>query len=419
MRTIIVAALLAAAASAPAQTLTGFAVLPADTFRPGPTSGQFIAPNTATNRAGPFVEKQPVQGFSGILRSAEGAFTILADNGFGARNNSSDFTLALHNVSIDPRRAAPGGGTTGAGTITLLSTIELSDPDRRIGYAIVADNELHPQDAAGAPGVRPAVAPSVRQNRTLTGHDLDIESLRRAPDGSYWIGDEFGPFLAHFDAQGRLLSAPVPLAGVASPSDPLGRPATHPGSGGYEGMSQSADGRLLHAMLERPTDADLAAGRHRLQINTFDTATGAYTGERRFYPLAAAEGGTHIGDFSPVTDNLHLVLERDGGAGPAARFKKLYLVDFARADPDGNLAKRELLDLLAIPDPSDLNADGRTVLSFPFLTIENVILLDDHTIAILNDNNYPAGGGRSETAPDPSEYIEIRFDQPLASFTVP
>ena len=55
------------------QTLIGFASLPADTFAPGPTSGQFII-GSANGRVPPFVDKQPVQGFSSVLRTTGGDF---------------------------------------------------------------------------------------------------------------------------------------------------------------------------------------------------------------------------------------------------------------------------------------------------------------------------------------------------------
>ena len=63
--------------------------------------------------------------------------------------------------------------------------------------------------------------PLTRPDRVLTGADLDPESIVRAADGTYWIGDEFGPFLLHFDRAGRLLDAPVPLPGVFAPENPL------------------------------------------------------------------------------------------------------------------------------------------------------------------------------------------------------
>ena len=54
--------------SADAQTLEAFASFPADTFAPGPTSGQLVTP--ANSRVPPFEDQQPVQGISSVLWSA-------------------------------------------------------------------------------------------------------------------------------------------------------------------------------------------------------------------------------------------------------------------------------------------------------------------------------------------------------------
>jgi hypothetical protein len=47
------------------------------------------------------------------------------------------------------------------------------------------------------------------------------------------------------------------------------------------------------------------------------------------------------------------------------------------------------------------------------VTVEAVALIDSHTIAVMNDNNFPGTGGRSATQPDENEYLEISLDQPL------
>jgi glycerophosphoryl diester phosphodiesterase len=57
------------------------AVLPADTFAPGPPSGAFITP--ANGRTPPFAS-QPVQGISAVLPAEPGSFWIMEDNGYGA-----------------------------------------------------------------------------------------------------------------------------------------------------------------------------------------------------------------------------------------------------------------------------------------------------------------------------------------------
>ena len=89
--------LLALAASAvlagpvAANTLTGWARMPAATFSDGPTSGQFAFSNSSSPANNPpYVNLQPVQGFSGVLQGANGSFQMLVDNGFGAKGNSQD-----------------------------------------------------------------------------------------------------------------------------------------------------------------------------------------------------------------------------------------------------------------------------------------------------------------------------------------
>ena len=91
---------------APAQTLVGFARLPADSFAAGPTSGQFITdPPPINGRTPPFVDRQPIQGFSSVLRAANGDLLVMEDNGFGAKENSRDYVLRVYRVTPD---FAPG-----------------------------------------------------------------------------------------------------------------------------------------------------------------------------------------------------------------------------------------------------------------------------------------------------------------------
>ena len=80
--------------------------------------------------------------------------------------------------------------------------------------------------------------------------------------------------------------------------------------------------------------------------------------------------GNAIGDFSPVNDHEFLVLERDNGQGSSAQFKKVFLVDLSQRDEEGVLSKREVANLMTVRDPQDLNADGSTLFTFPFVTNE-------------------------------------------------
>jgi hypothetical protein len=51
--------------------------------------------------------------------------------------------------------------------------------------------------------------------------------------------------------------------------------------------------------------------------------------------------------------------------------------------------------------------------TFPFTTIEDVIILDDRTLGVLNDNNFPFSSGRTPGRPDNNEFITIRLDNHL------
>lgn len=361
-----------AAQSAATPTLTGFASLPALTFVPGSEpSGAALGTAPVNGIAAPWAD-QPVQGFSGVLPNGDGSYDVLSDNGFGTKANSADFLLRLQKI----------GPVPATGKIDVLGGINLTDPDAKVPF------------------------PLVRPDRVLTGADFDVESVVRGRDGSLWIGDEFGPWLLHFDRGGRLLSAPIPLPDVRAPENPAGSPNLG-SSKGFEGLAHSPDGRYLYPLLEGTVAGDQPGD---LRLNEFDTRRGGYTGKRWTYRL---ESPSHaIGDAIPVDANRFLVIERDGAQGDAAQVKRIYLADRRDRDRDGTMDKTLLVDLLKIDNPRGVGGFGR-VFRFPFQTIEDVALLDGRTLAVLNDNNFPGSAGRTPGVPDNNEFITVRLPTSL------
>jgi hypothetical protein len=413
---LAIAGAFASGAHAAQNTLTGWAMMPAATFSDGPTSGQFAFTNSASPANNPpYVNMQPAQGFSGVLAGPNGSYQMLVDNGFGAKANSADALLRMYAVQVNwgAHTVSAAGFGTGAAQpgFDAASRITLNDANRKLPFAIVADG-------ANYPGSSIAVDSRIASGRLLTGADLDPESVRRDRNSNLWFGEEFGPFLVKTDASGtvqNVFRTPNVLGlgsnpFVQSPSSPLVNGAVNlPGSGGFEGMAQNASGTRLHTLLERPLTTD--SDQKRLLVQEFDLATEAFTGNWFGYKLDAA--GTNIGDMTAIDDSRFLVIERNGGTGTSGTpFKKLFMIDSSQKDADGFAKKTELVDLMNIADPNDLNDDGSNTFTFPYVTIEDVLVLDANTVLVVNDNNFPGGGGRALTS-DNTEFLKISLASPL------
>ena len=395
MRTLATAAAVAAclavfAAFASAKddaepTLLARAILPSDAYQPGPPSGAAVAPN---NGVTPPFPGQPIPGFSGVLDAGQGEFWGMPDNGYGAKGNSADFLLRLYRIRPQFKTARGGSGT-----VEVLGFLQLRDPDGRIPFALT------------------------RQDRLLTGADFDLESVRRAKDGTFWFGEEFGPFLLHTDASGKVLEAPVPLPGVQSPQNPFlgaGTPNLPP-SRGFEPLALSIDGKTLYPMLEGALVGD-SDPRRRI-LNEFDLRSGEYSGRTWWYRTDAAFPNAVIGDLTALDEHRFVLIERDDAQGAEALQKKIYLVDLRRVDADGYLEKRLVPDLLHIPDPEGVSLPARPgefgvgdPFSFPLQSVESLEVLGGEKLLIANDNNYPGSDGRwiARDRPDDTELIVVR-----------
>jgi hypothetical protein len=367
-------------------TLLGRAILPADAYQPGPPSGAFIAPDNGVTTPFP---SQPVPGFSAVLDAGHGEFWAMPDNGYGSKANSGDFLLRVYRIRPDFETAAGGSGS-----VDVLGFIQLRDPDGKLPFALF------------------------RADRLLTGADLDIESLRPARDGTLWFGEEFGPFLVHTDATGKVLEAPISLPGVQSPQNPfLPNPDawTIRASRGFEGMARSIDGKTLYPMLEGALRND-PDPRRRI-LTEFDLRSGAYTGRTWQYRVDAGFPDAVIGDLTALDQHRFVLIERDDAQGAEALQKKIYLVDLRRTDAEGFLRKRLVVDLLRIRDPRGISLPARPgefgvgdPFSFPLQSVESLEVLGGERLLVANDNNYPFSDGRwiARDRPDDTELIIVR-----------
>jgi len=429
MRTLVAIGMFAAAVlPAAAQdeykaTLTGHALVPAQTLIPAPAdapeamkvSGKFTGKTPArltdapTDGAKLPFNGQPLQGFSGIKNLGDGTYMVLTDNGFGSKINSPDAMLMFHHVKPD----------FDAGTVEILKTTFLKDPNKVVPFLI---------------------ANEASDSRYLTGWDFDIEGFQPA-GGKIFIGDEFGPYIIAINADtgvveefyetvlgDKKIMSPDHYAFRLSNPDGDAPAVNLKRSRGYEGFAASMDGKTLYPLLEGPIwDAEKKAyetvdGTEALRILEFDVAGRTFTGRSWLYPLE--NDGNAIGDFNMIDETRGLIIERDGGQGDAdlackdgqtegcfnnpAKLKRVYLIDMDGVEDGQPVKKVGYIDLLNIQDPNGVarlgkREDGR--FTFPFVTIEDVDRVDENHIIVANDNNFPFSKGRSVSDRDNNEFM--------------
>ena len=379
-------------------TLEARATLSADYRAPGPASGAKATPNGAVNgRTGPF-PGQVIPGFSGVVAGKKGTYWAMPDNGFGTKANSADFLLRVYKVK--PSFETADGGS---GAIKVQRFISLRDPENRIGFPIVNENT---------------------SDRLLTGADFDIESIVQQPDGTFWIGEEFGPYLLHVSKSGKLLSAPVPFVDGKSPDNPTLGAGETPNVGssrGFEAMAGSKDGRYLYPIAEGALNDD--ANKRRRVVYEFDTKKARYTNKTWAYETDT--DADFVGDAHLVGRRKLVVLERDNYDGPQAVIKRVYDVDLDRRE-NGFARKRLVVDLLKLANPERIGVEASpgaygvgSTFSFAFQSTETVVPLSRGRYLFANDNNYPNNSARYPGRPDDTEMIvvgfpKVRTDAPTA-----
>ena len=169
----------------------------------------------------------------------------------------------------------------------------------------------------------------------------------------------------------------MPTPGVMSPDNPLllGRTPNLAGSNGFEAMALSKDGRTLYPILEGPL-----AGADPLDrvVFEFDVRERRFTGRQWTYRMSIA--GTLVSDATALGHDRLIVLERDNNQGPAAAWKRAFTIPVPGTKPV--LAKRQVVDLLALRDPHRISLPARPgdfglgdPFSFPYVTVEAVLPL--------------------------------------------
>ncbi|KIV89280.1 hypothetical protein PV10_08858 [Exophiala mesophila] len=172
---------------------------------------------------------------------------------------------------------------------------------------------------------------------------LDPEGLVLNADKSFWVSDEYGPYIYHFSPEGQLISAIRPPPAVipqrnnsdsfsanSSPRYdpdlqvvPAQNPTGRANNQGLEGLTASPDGKTLYALLQSALDQDggLNATHRRyarfLEYDVSDPANPIYKSEH-VVPLPRILNNTRVAAQSAIhylSPTRFLVLSRDSGRG--------------------------------------------------------------------------------------------------------
>ena len=245
---------------------------------------------------------------------------------------------------------------------------------------------------------------------------LDSEGLAIAPDGSFWVSDEYGPHIVHFDANGQTIERINPFgSGTGGRTIPKVF-ATRRANRGMEGLTITPDGKTLVGMMQFPLynpSSAAISGSLVIRILTFDIATGA---TKQFVYLMERANLQAVSEIAAITATTFLVIERDGEYGTETNkntiFKRIYKIDLTGAtdisDPTngangklfGGRTVEELKTAAALQSNGitpvaktqvlDLARDITPV--YPHDKAEGITILSPTLIAISNDDDFGVTG---------------------------
>jgi len=191
---------------------------------------------------------------------------------------------------------------------------------------------------------------------------FDSEGVGVAPDGTFWISDEYGPHIFQFDQTGRqigMLKAPDGFE-IATPgpnlkgemqTNKIGR-ATNRGA---EGLTITPSGRYLAIAMQSPLLQDGGQKGLNSRIVIYDLQNKSTAPRQFIYPFDDTKMG--ISEILAVDETRFLINERDAAVGANGR-KLLYLVDVNQSEKPTELTAAGYVGASAKTLPESGQPDG-------------------------------------------------------------
>jgi hypothetical protein len=248
---------------------------------------------------------------------------------------------------------------------------------------------------------------------TTDAEGLDSEGLAVARDGTFWVSDEYGPHIVHFDATGRTIERINPY-GTGTGGRRLPRVlALRRPNRGMEGLAITPDDATLVGAMQSPLDnptPDIGRLSNANRLIAFDIASGA----TRTFVYECDAVGNFVNEITALTATTFIVIERDAEfqrGTPAAVTKRIYRIDLSAAtdisDPDDSahgatfggrvleaLTPAERVSVGIVPVSKTLVYDLLTLPGgYPHDKPEGATLVGSDLLVVSNDDDFGVADG--------------------------
>ncbi|TFK34249.1 esterase-like activity of phytase-domain-containing protein [Crucibulum laeve] len=311
--------------------------------------------------------------------SFSGTLVVHPDRGFNV-DGTVDYQARQHEIDfvLSPYTAAANLNFTAAQkTLQLTYRNTVLQVERNNTKTSGLDPAAVRPAQSGFPVV-PTADPQMPIASTSEPHlTIDAEGIIANADGSFWISDEYGPYIYRFTSDGHLIQTIQPPKAIlpfidgqldfTSDTDPdTGRA----GNQGFEGLTFDASTGTLYAMLQSATiqdggdDKSTSRFTRLLAYNVANPAVQAVlTGEWIVpLPLSSKSNTEACSEIHFVSPGIFLALSRDGdghgGDDNNSKYKQADLFSISKAtdihgskfdDPANPLAVKGKLDKSIVP----------------------------------------------------------------------
>ncbi|GGF29801.1 esterase-like activity of phytase family protein [Subtercola lobariae] len=169
-------------------------------------------------------------------------------------------------------------------------------------------------------------------------YGFDSEGLVALPDGTFWVSDEYGPYVWHFDSNGTKIGGFSPDDGTLPAELKLRNP-----NQGMEGLTITPDGKTLVGLMQSSlVQQDLNGIKPKAMPVTRLVTIPLDGSQVHEYPYLLSDPGKlgiASSEITALSNTTFLVDERDGNLPPASATnpvsKKIYQIDISGATDIG------------------------------------------------------------------------------------